>query len=54
MKKNLIIAVLMTIVTTILLGLIYPLVVTVLAQLFFKDKANGELVYRNGQVIGSV
>lgn len=53
MKKNLLIAVLMTITTTILLGIIYPLVVTALAQLFFKDKANGQLIVQNGQVIGS-
>ena len=53
MKKNLMIAVLMTIVTTILLGIIYPLVVTGLAQVLFKDKANGQLIVRNGQVIGS-
>ena len=53
MKKNLLIAVLMTIVTTILLGIIYPLVVTGLAQLFFKDKANGQLITQNGQVVGS-
>ncbi len=53
MKQNLKIASLMTIVTTVLLGLIYPLVVTALAQLLFRDKANGQLVSRNGQVIGS-
>ena len=53
MKKNLLIAVLMTIATTILLGIIYPLVVTVLAQTLFHDKANGQLVSRNGEVIGS-
>lgn len=53
MKKNLITAVLMTIATTILLGIIYPLFVTALAQLFFRDKANGEIVQRNGQAIGS-
>jgi K+-transporting ATPase ATPase C chain len=49
MKKNLIISVLMTIVTTVLLGLVYPLLVTALAQLFFRDKANGQLVQRNAQ-----
>ena len=38
MKKNLITSVLMTIATTVLLGVIYPLVVTGLAQLFFKTK----------------
>lgn len=53
MKQNLKVAVLMTIVTTILLGIIYPLVVTGLAQLLFRDKANGQLITRNGQIIGS-
>jgi K+-transporting ATPase ATPase C chain len=53
MKKNLITSVLMTIVTTVLLGIIYPLVVTGLAQLFFKDKANGQLIVQNGKTIGS-
>jgi K+-transporting ATPase ATPase C chain len=53
MKKNLITSVLMTIVTTILLGIVYPLVVTGLAQLFFKDKANGQLIVQNGKVVGS-
>ena len=43
----------MTIVTTILLGLIYPLVVTGLAQVLFRDQANGQLVERNGQIVGS-
>jgi len=53
MKKNLLIAVLMTIATTFLLGIIYPLVVTLLAQVLFHDKANGQLVSRNSEVIGS-
>jgi len=53
MKKNLITAFLMTIATTILLGIIYPLVVTGLAQLLFHDKANGQLITRNGETIGS-
>lgn len=54
MKKNLITAVLMTIVTTILLGLIYPLVVTGLAQVIFPDKANGQLIRSSdGSIIGS-
>jgi K+-transporting ATPase ATPase C chain len=44
----------MTIVTTLLLGLIYPLVVTGLAQVIFPDKANGQLIRRgDGTVIGS-
>ena len=53
MKKNLIISILMTIVTTVLLGLIYPLIVTGLAQLIFHDKANGQLIVKDGQVVGS-
>ena len=43
---------LMTVVTTVLLGLVYPLVVTGLAQVLFPDQANGQLVERNGQLIG--
>ncbi len=53
MKKNLITAVLMTIATTILLGIIYPLVVTGLAQVIFPNKANGQLIRGDGKVIGS-
>ena len=52
--KNLITAVLITVVTTVILGLIYPLAVTGLAQVIFKDKANGQLVAdADGRVIGS-
>jgi K+-transporting ATPase ATPase C chain len=43
----------MTIATTILLGIVYPLVVTGLAQVLFPRQANGQLIVRNGQVIGS-
>src|ERR1700757_1996918 len=53
MKKNLITAVLMTIATTILLGIIYPLVVTGIAQVLFPNQANGQLIQKNGKVIGS-
>lgn len=53
MKKNLITAFLMTIAMTILLGLIYPLVVTGLAQGLLRDKANGQIIVRDGQAIGS-
>ena len=52
--KNLITAILLTIVTTIMFGLIYPLVVTGLAQVIFPDKANGQLIRgADGNVIGS-
>jgi len=53
MKKHLVTALLMTLVMTVLLGLVYPLVITGLAQVLFRDKANGQLVSRNGEVIGS-
>ena len=53
MKKNLITAVLMTIATTILLGIIYPLVVTGLAQLMFPKQANGQLIQKDGKTVGS-
>src|SRR5256885_14264775 len=53
MRKNLISAVLMTIATTILLGIIYPLVVTGLAQLLFPAKANGQLIEAHGKIVGS-
>lgn len=53
MKKNLITAVLMTIATTILLGVVYPLVVTALAQVLFHDKANGQLIVQDGKLVGS-
>ena len=53
MKKNLITAILMTIATTILLGLIYPLIVTGLAQVMFPHKANGQLIQRGGKIVGS-
>jgi len=53
MKKNLVTAVLMTIATTVLFGIFYPLVVTALAQLLFPKQANGQLIRRGDQVIGS-
>lgn len=52
--KNFITAILMTIVTTVLLGLIYPLVVTGLAQIVFPVQANGSLIKNAaGETIGS-
>jgi potassium-transporting ATPase KdpC subunit len=53
MKKNLMTAVLMTIATTVLLGIIYPLVITGLSQVLFHDKANGQIIARDGQAVGS-
>jgi K+-transporting ATPase ATPase C chain len=51
--RNLISAVLMTIVTTLLLGVLYPLAITANAQAAFPRQANGQLIERNGTVIGS-
>ena len=52
--KNLLTAILMTLVTTILLGLVYPLVVTGLAQVIFPDQANGQLIKTaDGTIVGS-
>ena len=52
--KNLITAILTTVVTTILLGLIYPLIVTGLAQVIFPEQANGQLIKNaEGTLIGS-
>jgi K+-transporting ATPase ATPase C chain len=53
MRRNLITAVLYTIVTTVLFGVLYPFVVTGLAQVLFHDKANGQLLYKDGQLVGS-
>jgi len=51
--RHIVTAVLMTIVTTVLLGLVYPLVITGVAQVLFPDQANGQLITRDGRVIGS-
>jgi K+-transporting ATPase ATPase C chain len=53
MRRNLITAVLYTIVTTLIFGLVYPFVVTGIAQVLFKDKANGQLIQQSGQLVGS-
>jgi len=51
--RNLIAAVLMTIVTTVLLGVMYPLGITAIALFAFPNQANGQLIERNGTVVGS-
>ena len=51
--RNVITAALMTVVTTVLLGIIYPLAITGIAQVVFPDKANGQLIEQNGKVVGS-
>ncbi len=52
-KEQLRIAVLMTVVTTVLLGIAYPLAITGLAQLLFHDQANGQILTRSGTPVGS-
>jgi len=51
--RNLVAAVLMTLVTTVMLGLVYPLAITGIAQFVFSDRANGQLIERNGTIVGS-
>jgi len=53
MRKHLITAALYTVITAGLLGIVYPLAVTGLARLMFPKQAEGELIARDGQVIGS-
>jgi potassium-transporting ATPase KdpC subunit len=53
MKKNLLIALWFTLVTTVMFGVLYPLVITGLSQLLFPDRANGQLIHKNGKIVGS-
>ena len=53
MKKHIVTAVLYTMITAVLLGVLYPLAITGLARLLFRNKAEGQLITRNGEVVGS-
>src|ERR1700733_13206132 len=53
MKKNILTAIWFTLVTTVIFGVIYPLAATGMALLFFHDRANGQLIERNGKLVGS-
>ncbi len=53
MTKTIITSILMTVVLTVLVGIIYPLAMTGIGQLLFPHQANGSLIVRNGTVIGS-
>ena len=53
MKKNILVAIWFTLVTTLIFGVFYPLAVTGMAQLLFHDRANGQLIERDGKLVGS-
>ena len=53
MKKNLLTGIWFTLMTTVIFGLFYPLAVTALSQLLFPYRANGQLIERNGKLVGS-
>jgi K+-transporting ATPase ATPase C chain len=53
MRAQIIAAVRAVVVFTVLLGLAYPLAVTLISQVAFGDEADGTLVRRDGEVVGS-
>jgi K+-transporting ATPase ATPase C chain len=53
MRRQLLPAVVAVVIFTVLFGLVYPLVVTGVAQVAFKDKADGSFVEQNGKRVGS-
>jgi len=53
MKKNFQIALWFTLLTTLMFGVLYPLAVTGLAQVFFPARANGQLLHKDGKIVGS-
>ena len=53
MRRQIIPAIVSMVIFTVLFGLVYPLVVTGVAQVAFKDKADGSIVERNGKKVGS-
>ncbi len=53
MKKELILAIRFTLVTTFVFGLLYPLGMTGLSKIFFSKQAEGSLIEKNGRVVGS-
>jgi K+-transporting ATPase ATPase C chain len=53
LRRQLVTGLLMTVVLTVLLGFVYPLVVTGISQVTMSKRANGSLVRANGKVVGS-
>jgi len=53
MKKSILIALRLCLILTVITGIIYPLLITGISGIFFHDKAEGNLVKINGEVVGS-
>jgi K+-transporting ATPase ATPase C chain len=53
MRRQIVAGVLMLLVFTVLTGIVYPFAVTGVAQVLFKSRADGSLVYINGAPVGS-
>ena len=53
MRKNILTAIWFTLLTTVIFGVLYPLAVTGMAQLLFHDRANGQLIEKDGKLVGS-
>src|ERR1700679_587882 len=53
MKKTIITAVLYTLITAVILGIGYPLLISGIDHILFPKQADGELITRHGEVIGS-
>jgi potassium-transporting ATPase KdpC subunit len=53
MRRQLVPAIVSMIVFTVVLGLVYPLIITGVAQLLWNDKADGSIIERDGQAVGS-
>jgi len=53
MKRHIVTSLLYTVITAVVLGILYPLAVTGLARVFFAKQADGQLIERNGVVVGS-
>ncbi len=51
--KQIRISLIATVLFTVLCGVAYPLLVTVVGQVLFPDKANGSLIRENGRIVGS-
>src|ERR1700724_1014543 len=53
MRRDIVTSAIAIIVFTVLLGLVYPLVITGVGQVAFPGNANGQKVYVNGKLVGS-